>query len=68
MFLKLVLQRVSKGSNWKDATSSFKKHQASKAHGEVVEAVITLPKSTKNVGELVSRAYTTQREQARDML
>lgn len=60
---------VSKGfSNWKDATSSFKKHQASKAHSEAVDFVITLPKTTKHVGELVSKAYTAQREQARDML
>ena len=60
---------VVKGfSNWKDATSSFKKHQASKAHGEAVQAVITLPKTTKNVGDLLSSAYTAQREQARDML
>ena len=50
---------VTKGfSNWKDATSSFKKHQASKAHGEPVQAVITLPKTTKNVGELLSSSIS----------
>ena len=33
-------------------TMSFRKHQDSKTHAEAVEAVIMLPKTTSNVGEL----------------
>ena len=50
------------------ATASFMKHLWSKAHGEAVEVVVTLPKTTKDVGELLSTAHKAQKEQARDML
>ena len=54
--------------NWKDATSAFKKHQESKTHCEAVEAMITLPKTTSDVGELLSKAHKEEKELARDML
>ena len=53
--------------NWKDATSAFKK-QESKTHCEAVEAMITLPKTTSDVGELLSKAHKEEKELARDML
>ena len=54
--------------NWKDATSAFKKHQESKTHCEAVEAMITLPNTTSDVGELLSKAHKEEKELARDML
>ena len=63
------LIQVTRGfSDWKNATTSFKKHQQSKAHCEAVDAVITLPRTTKNIGELLSREHAAQKVQARDML
>ena len=55
-------------SNWKDATASFKKHTLSKSHGEAVEVVVTLPNSTKDIGEELSSAQRAEKEHARDML
>ena len=61
--------QTSKGySNWKDATVAFRKHKESNTHQEAVEAVITLPKTTGNVGELLSKAHKEERQVARDML
>ena len=53
---------------WKDATATFKKHHQSKTHSEAVEAMITLPKTTKCVGELLDRAHRAEKEQGMDML
>eukprot|EP00731_Ephydatia_muelleri_P027422 Em0019g295a len=54
--------------NWKDATVAFSKHLQSKSHIEAVEAVITLPKQTKDVGAQLSIAHKAEKEEARDML
>ena len=54
--------------NWKDATVTFSNHLQSKFHIEAVEAIITLPKQTKNVGVQLSSAYKAEKEEARDML
>ena len=60
---------MSKGfCNWKDATASFKKHKESKTHCEAVEAVITLPSTTKDVGELLRAAHKREKQLARDNL
>ena len=60
---------MTKGfSNWKGATVGFKKHVQSKCHAEAVEVVVTLPKTTKDIGEQLSRAHRLEKEQARDML
>ena len=40
----------------------------SKSHAEAVEVVATLPNSTKDVGEQLSRAHRAEKEYARDML
>eukprot|EP00731_Ephydatia_muelleri_P001852 Em0001g1852a len=53
--------------NWKDATVAFSKHLQSKSHIEAVEAVITLPKQTKDVGAQLSIAHKAEKEEARDM-
>ncbi|KAL5508845.1 hypothetical protein EMCRGX_G004100 [Ephydatia muelleri] len=54
--------------NWKDATVAFSKHLQSKSHIEAVEAVITLPKQTKDVGAQLSIAHKAEKKEARDML
>ena len=54
--------------NWKDATVSFKKHLQSKSHRKAVDAVVTLPKTTRDVAEQLLRAHRAEKEQARDML
>ena len=54
--------------NWKVATVAFGKHIQSKSHIEAVEAIITLPKQTKDVGVQLSFARKAEKEEARDML
>lgn len=51
-----------------NATPAFKKYQVSKMHCEAVEAMITSPKTTSDVGELLSKAHREEKELARDML
>ena len=63
-----VSQVTSRFCNWKDATVAFSKHLQSKSHIEAVEAVITLPKQTKDVGAQLSIAHKAEKEEARDML
>ena len=61
--------QVSNGfSNWKDATEAFRKHAQSNTDAEAVEAVVTLPKTTADVGESLSAIHKQEKEQARDML
>ena len=47
---------------------AFRKHQESKAHREAVEVIVTLPSTTKDVGELLSNAHKAEKENARKML
>lgn len=45
--------QVTRGfSNWKDGTIVFRKHKKYASHSEAAEVVVTLPATTKNVGEL----------------
>ena len=68
-FAVVLLVQVTNGfHDWKDATRAFRKHVESKCHCEAVEEVVTLPKTTENVGETLSRAHKLEKEQARDML
>ncbi len=48
-------------SNWKDGTLSFKKHEKSSCHREAVEVMITLPATTCNVSELLSKQHAIQK-------
>ena len=41
--------------NWKDATVSFPNHEKSDTHKTAVKLVVTLPETTKDVGELLHR-------------
>ena len=63
-----VSQVTSGFCNWKVATVAFSKHLQSKSHIDAVEAVITLPKQTKDVGAQLSVAHKAEKEEARDML
>lgn len=47
---------------------AFRKHQDSRTHREAIEAVITLPKTTSDVGELLSTAHREEKVAARDIL
>jgi len=60
---------VTRGfSNWKDGTLSFKKHEKSSCHREAVEVMITLPATTCNVSELLSKQHAIQKIKNRDAL
>ena len=43
--------------NWKDATVAFPNHEKSDTHKTAVELVVTLPETTKDVGELLSSTH-----------
>lgn len=55
-------------SNWKDATLSFKKHELSSCHRESVEMIISLPMSTKHIGEQLSEQFSRDMEENGNML
>ncbi len=60
---------MSRGfSNWKDATVGFRKHERSICHIEAVQVVVTLPATTRDVGELLSQQFATQKVNNRDAL
>ena len=60
--ISLLLIKVSKGfSNWKDATVAFHAHEKSLRHKEAVEMVLTLPATTRDVGELLSSAHAHEK-------
>lgn len=61
--------QVSKGfCNWKNATAIFLKHQQSSCHREAVEVVITLPATTKDIGEQLVQQHAKEKECNRRML
>ena len=57
---------MSRGfSNWKDGTIA--KHEKSASHTEAVEVVVTLPATTRDVGELLSQQYAAQKVKNREV-
>ena len=52
---------------WKEDTCAFKKHASSDCHREAVQALIVLPKSTYDVGELQNAEHATEKEKNRKM-
>ena len=53
---------------WKEATSAFKKHQASASHREAHEALVLLPQQIRgDVGELLSQKHSDQKVKNREM-
>ena len=47
---------------------SFQNHQCSNIHCEAIEAVVTLPKTTGDIGELLNKSSRQEKETAREML
>ncbi len=45
-----------------------RKHEQSSSHRQAVEAIITLPATTVNIGEQLSREHAKEKEVSRDML
>ena len=54
--------------NWKDATRCFSSHEDSATHKTSVEVVITLPKTTSDVGEMLSSALAARKRTNREYL
>jgi len=48
-------------SNWKDATVAFMTHEKSATHKRAVESVITIPQTTRDVGELLSSVHAAEK-------
>ncbi|XP_074641139.1 zinc finger MYM-type protein 1-like [Tubulanus polymorphus] len=55
-------------SNWKEANRVFKDHEGTKCHKEAMERVITLPNSTKDVGESLSEIHAKEKIHNKSML
>lgn len=55
-------------SNWKDATSKFRKHQDSDCHKEAVERKLKLPRETKDIGEVLSAAHLEEKTHNRQQM
>ena len=51
-----------------DGTTAFRKHEKSASHTEAIEVVVTLPATTRDVGELLSQQYAAQKVKNRDAL
>lgn len=54
--------------NWKDATVAFPNHEKSETHKTAVELVVTLPETTKDVGELLSSTHAAEKSENRKCL
>ena len=55
-------------NNWKDATVAFRSHDQSATHKRAVEGVITLPQTTRDVGDLLSTAHAAEKRKNRQCL
>ena len=58
-------------ANWKDAsgkTGAFCKHESSSLHKQAVEVIYTLPRTTLDVGELLSAVHASEKESNRKYL
>ena len=57
---------VSSGfTNWKGATCAFKRHKVSDAHKAAIEAIVTIPKTTKDIGTALCEGYKQEVEKNR---
>ena len=50
-------------NNWKDATMLFRKHEESGCHKDATQVVITIPKDTPDVGEILSHTLAVERKE-----
>ena len=59
---------ISSGySNWKDATVAFKKDQLSACHHKAVDVMITIPSTTRDIGEQLSQIHRQEKATNRRM-
>ena len=54
--------------NWKDATISFKNHEASASHKEALQMVMVIPATCSDVGEMLCREHATEKSENRQCL
>ncbi len=54
--------------NWKKALSKFDKHEQTMSHREAIGVVVTIPSTTKNVGEMLSSSLADQRSRNKKIL
>ena len=55
-------------SNWKDGIAAFESHEKSTTHKRAVEGVITLPKTTRDIGKLTSSAHAAEKRKNQQCL
>ena len=55
-------------SNWKDATVRFVKHEQTTTHKITVDLVVTLPRTTRDVGKMLSSAHAVEKAANRHCL
>ena len=66
MFSLVFLLQIRRGfTNWKNATVSFKNHEKSACHRAATEIIITLPSTTKDIGNLLSKEHATSKRRNR---
>ena len=49
-------------TNWKEATMCFSRHGASDCHKEAFEVMVTLPKTTSDVGEMLFKSHAAEKK------
>ncbi len=54
--------------NWKDATISFKNHEASASHKQALQVVVVIPSTFPDVGEMLSREHAQEKSENRQCL
>ena len=55
-------------SNWKKAIECFNKHEKTTSHRQAVELVEKMPKTTRDVGDMLSSIHAQQKAENREML
>ena len=53
--------------NWKDATQGFRCHEKSKCHLDAVHAVVELPRTTGDVGKMLSNSHKQEKAANRNV-
>lgn len=55
-------------SNWKKALQSFEKHENTIFHREAVQMLVTIPQTTRDVGDMLSDSHAAAKAENRKML
>ena len=60
---------ISRGfSNWKLATSVFRQHEVTRCRKEAIERIVTLPATTSDIGEMLSKAHAQEKRKNGEVL